>query len=242
MKHIDKYQIFEAKEKKNWLEITQNKLKEFKQMVDNNPVMQDWNNDDVMSELVTSLKDITGSKFDVWYEEYVKFVCDKDYLSTQLTKNGEIRKDFSTFSPFGDIQNPYRSYITITNWLDKKRASGKEIDAYYIVDFEINFNRNLTEKEYKDFIKSNKFTEYKEEIENTKEFLKSLGFEIQGGSNLDRLRAIIKLQKTEEIKKKTLDLSDIVSPNIADEFEKFILKRGLTRSDAEEIAAIFNKK
>ena len=239
MKRLDKYQIFEAKEKKNWLEITQNKLKEFKQMVDNNPVMQDWNNNDVMSELVTNLKDVAGSKFNVWYEEWVKFTCEDDYLTTQLTTNGEIRKDFSSWSSMGSSQNPYRSYITITNWLDKKRVSGKEIEAYYIVDFETNFDRN----EHEEFVNSDKFTEWQEEIENTKEFLKSLGFEIKGGGMLDfQLRAIIKLQKTEEAKKKTLDLSDIVAPNIVDDFERFILKRGLTRADAEEIATIFNKK
>jgi hypothetical protein len=50
------------------------------------------------------------------------------------------------------------------------------------------------------------------------------------------------IYKTEQSKKKTLDLSDLVPDNIVDDFERFIMKRGLTRSDAEEISKIFIKK
>lgn len=238
MNHINNYKVFEAKVKKNWLELTQAKLKEFKQMVDNNPIMSDWNNNDVMSELVTNLKDITGDDFPVWYEEWVKFTCGGDSLTTQITEDGEIVKDFS--SGLSHIQNPYRTYIGITNWLDKKRISGKEIDVYYIVDIEARFDRD--EEGYNKFIKSEKYTQWKEEVKNTMEFLKSLGFEIRGEFSEFLIRSQIKLQKTEESKKKTLDLSDIVPNTIVDDFERFILKRGLTRSDAEEIASIFNKK
>lgn len=63
MKHLDKYYIFESKKKKNWLEITKNKLMEFKKMIDNNPVMGSWDNNDVMIELLNNLKDISGDIF-----------------------------------------------------------------------------------------------------------------------------------------------------------------------------------
>ena len=43
----------------------------------------------------------------------------------------------------------------------------------------------------------------------------------------------------DEAKKKTLDLSGLVPDRIVDDFEKFILKRGLTKADAEEISKIF---
>lgn len=53
---------------------------------------------------------------------------------------------------------------------------------------------------------------------------------------------LMNIYKTEQSKKKTLDLSDLVPDNIVDDFERFIMKRGLTRSDAEEISKIFIKK
>jgi hypothetical protein len=241
--NIYNYSLFEAKSKQNWLEITQSKLKDFKKMVDENPVMRDWNNNDVMSELVTNLKDIAGDTFPIWYEEWVKFTCGDDYLNTQLTKNGEIRKDFGVYTSMGDIQNPYKTYTKITGWLDKKRLSGKEIEAYYVVDFETRLYRTNN----KEFIESDRFTQWEEEVENTKEFLESLGFEVDidfctNYSTPYRIRATIKLEKTEQAKKKTLDLSDLVPDNIVDDFERFIMKRGLTRSDAEEISKIFIKK
>lgn len=233
MKNLQKYKIFEAKVKKNWLEITQSKLKEFKQMIDNNPIMKDWDNNEVLNELLTNLKDISGDDFEPYYMEDIKFVCGSDSEQTELTRNGRIRTDFSIYS---GVQNPYAVYTRLTRWLDKKRASGKEIESYYLVYFLTSFsNRDDCDR----FYKSQKYEQWKEEVQSTKEFLKSLGFEISG--DVFDFRVSIKLEKNEEVGKKTLDLSDIVPENIVDDFEKFILKRGLTRSDAEEIAKIFTK-
>lgn len=233
MKNLQKYKIFEAKVKKNWLEITQSKLKEFKQMIDNNPIMKDWDNNEVLNELLTNLKDISGDDFEPYYMEDIKFVCGSDSEQTELTRNGRIRTDFSIYS---GVQNPYAVYTRLTRWLDKKRASGKEIESYYLVYFRTSFsNRDDCDR----FYKSQKYEQWKEEVQSTKEFLKSLGFEISG--DVFDFRVSIKLEKNEEVGKKTLDLSDIVPENIVDDFEKFILKRGLTRSDAEEIAKIFTK-
>ncbi len=233
MKNLEKYKIFEAKVKNNWLEITQSKLKEFKQMIDSNPIMKDWDNNEVLNELLTNLKDIAGDDFQSYYTEDIKFVCGSDSEQTELTRNGRIRTDFSIYR---GVQNPYVVYTRLTSWLDKKRASGKEIESYYLVYFRQRFR---TDEEYRGFVKSEKYDQWKEEVESTKQFLKSLGFEISG--DVFDFRASIKLEKTEEVKKKTLDLSDIVPENIVDDFEKFILKRGLTKADAEEIAKIFTK-
>ena len=235
MKYLKTHNLFEAKAKTNWLEITQAKLKEFKQMIDSNPVLSGFNNNEVLDDLILKLQDISGDEFEVYYTEDIKFLCDGDYEQTELTKNGKPRTDFST--DYRGVQNPYLVYTKLTSWLDKKRASGKEIESFYVVYFRSSFSDR---DNYDRFYKSDKYKqEWIPEVQNTKDFLKSLGFEISGG-DLD-FKATIKLANTEEVKKKTLDLSDIVPGGIVDDFEKFILKRGLTRADAEEIAKIFNK-
>ena len=247
MKYLKIYKIYEAaKVKKNWLEITQSKLKEFKQMINNNPVIQNWNNDEVIKELINELQDVVGNEFKINYKEYIQFFCDNEKMNTLLTNNGEIRSDF----PIGytdRTQNPYMTYSEITKWLDRKRSSGKDIDVYYAVYIEPDFmNTRDVAKRERIFTKTEKGKEYLKTIKASKEFLESLGFKIEfvNSWTVSKLSfvATIKLSKTEEIKNKTLDLSDIVPSNIVDDFEKFILRRNLTRSDAEEIANIFIKK
>jgi hypothetical protein len=111
MSNIDRYKTFESK--KNWLKITQDKLSDFKKMIVENPSVKDsdlW----TLSDLNQIHKDVLSDSGEAWLEEWIKFTCDGDYISTQLTIDGEIRKDFS--SSLDRIQNPYRTYDKITKW------------------------------------------------------------------------------------------------------------------------------
>lgn len=226
--NIDRYKTFESK--KNWLRITQDKLSDFKKMIAENPSVRDLDLS-VFPDLNQLHKDVVSDWGEAWFEEWIKFTCDGDYISTQLTRDGEIRKDFS--SGLDRIQNPYRTYHKITKWLDKKRVSGKKIEAYYIVDFETWFD------DIKKHSISKKLESLKAEFENTEEFMKSLGFEVQRDTYM--IRGTIKLENFSEGLFKTIDVSDLVSKDKVLDFESFLLKKNLTRKDAEEIAKIFTK-
>jgi hypothetical protein len=229
MSNIDRYKTFESK--KNWLKITQDKLSDFKKMIAENPSVRDLDLS-VFPDLNQLHKDVVSDwGGEAWFEEWIKFTCDGDYISTQLTRDGEIRKDFS--SSLDRIQNPYRTYDKITKWLDKKRVSGKKIEAYYIVDFETSFD------DIKKHGISKKLESLKAEFENTEEFMKSLGFEVQRDTYM--IRGTIKLENFSEGLFKTIDVSDLVSKDKVLDFESFLLKKNLTRKDAEEIAKIFTK-
>lgn len=230
MSSIDKYKTFESKSKKNWLKITQDKLSDFKKMISENSSVKDLDLS-VFPDLIQLHKDAISDYGEAWFEEWIKFTCDGDYLTVQLTKDGEIRKDFS--GGFSGIQNPYRTYDKITKWLDKKRVSGKKIEAYYIVDFETWFS------DIKKHGISEKLESLQVEFENTEEFMKSLGFEVQRSNYM--IRATIKLENFSEGLFKTIDVSDLVAKDKVLDFESFLLKKNLTRKDAEEIAKIFTK-
>jgi hypothetical protein len=69
--------------------------------------------------------------------------------------------------------------------------------------------------------------------------MKSLGFEVQRDTYM--IRGTIKLENFSEGLFKTIDVSDLVSKDKVLDFESFLLKKNLTRKDAEEIAKIFTK-
>ena len=242
MKYLNDWVLYEAKVKKNWLEITQNKLKEFKNMVDSNSILDGWSTTELFDELLSGLKDVSGGLFTVNYTDKVRFVSDKS-LGVVLTTNGKINDDFS--SDWRGTQNPYLTWSRITKFLDSNRLLGKELDTYYVVEIYFEFpsanHRQHDDRLEKAYIKSEDYkNKWLPEMESVKEFLKSLGFEItQLFSDDMDITATIKLEKTDELSGKSLDLSDLVPANIVDDFERFIIKKNLSREDAEEISKIF---
>lgn len=234
MKYLGAYKILETKAKVNWLEKYNSKVKELRDMVYSNPNLTGH---DMISDLILPLKDITVNfNIDVEYTEYIKFTNknnDKDYIFFKLSIDGEVFTSTSS-------KEAYRQYTTKTKWLDKKRLSGIEVIPYYFVVIDVVGNLSY----YSKFRKSKEFKgEWKLEFNDVMNSLESLGFKVNDPAMPEpglAIKAGIKLDES-YLSTKTLDLSDLVDPSILDDFERFVIKKNLSRSDAEEIVKIFNK-
>jgi hypothetical protein len=214
--------IFESK-KKDWKEILKSKIEEFKELVDNNSVMGNMDRIEFLDTIKENLQDLAPEGYDVYYEEEVVF---DNYLSGKES----IFLDISYYT------NYYRKYSNLTNWLNKNIAKNIKVKVYYNVDFilhtEGHLVRNLYDIYERDFIN---------ELENSIKIFKDLNFEVENYTSSPYVFGAIKELEFDISDIKTLDLSDIVPKEILDDFEKFIIKKNLKKSDAEEIVKIFSK-
>jgi hypothetical protein len=227
MKKIENYKLFEAKSKTDWEQKLKDKLKEFKKLIDDNPVIKGIDNKELLETILIDLNDFTEYK----YFEYLLIQNEDNNKNIDIL----LTEDGSMLSHFYDERGrsyAYSEYMKISKFLDKNRFSKNMCFYYYI---------RLIPKNHWNQKKERYNQEFFDEVENKKIILKSMGFIIHSSNHPgdDTIYAKILLNNV-DINLKYIDLSDLVSDNIVDDFEKFIISKNLSRTDAEEIVKIFS--
>jgi hypothetical protein len=213
MNNIKSYKLFEAKEKKDWKNLLYNKRKEFKDAIDRSLDFNGMNIDDILEHFLLDINDqIEGNNKYIYKDKISLIKPPNNHYSINLAENGNIYLSTST---------AYSEYTEINRWIDKNK---KDLKFEYVIYIE-----NIKQSRIKNLDIFNILIDYLEE----------LGFKVN--HHLYYIKASIMIDNLVGINLKTIDLSDLVPANKVDDFENFIIRKNLSRKDAEDIVNILLK-